>query len=131
MAKKSTFAQKILLLSILKGKTQAELAKGIGMLPNNLNHYLRGHREIQSRHFVNILRELGLDIEESLNREIAAMSEMKLQEKVRLGDAMESVVKALRPTERKTLLRHMARMAQVSLGARSKQNIETIRVWAR
>lgn len=124
---KSKLPQKFLLLSHLKGKTQVKMAQKISMQPSNLNTYLRGNRDIHSRHFVNILRELDIDIEEILNREIASISEMTLEEKLPVGMAFESMIKSLGPTERRTLVRHVIKIADMNLGNQAKSQIQALR----
>lgn len=115
------------MLSLLKGKTQVELARQISMQPSNLNNYLRANRDIHSRHFINILKELGIDIEEIVNREIAALSKMQLEEKIPVGTAFESVIKSLGPTERRTLVRHVIKVADLNLGTRAKPQLQALR----
>lgn len=134
MKKTTSLAQKFAILTILKGKTQAELARDIGMKPSNLNHYLRGHSDIHAKHFTNILLALDIDIEALVNQEIATLNGLKLEAregKLRLGEAVESVAKALPATERKAMLRYVMKLAQLNLGVRAKSQVQAMKGWAK
>ena len=59
--------QKIKQLAVLAGVSQAELARRVGMLPNHLNVFLQGKGDIHSARMVELLSELGIDVEEMLD----------------------------------------------------------------
>lgn len=122
-------ANKIGILAGLIGMTQAELARRLSLQPSNLNHYLKGHGDVRAELFVRILRELGVDVEDLLNREIATRTGMKLEDRGGLGETVEIVADSLSPGDRKTMLSYLAKMAQVNLGARATPHVKNIRRW--
>lgn len=48
------------------GVTQAELARRVGMQPSHLNRFLRGHGDIRSYRLMEILAEIGFDLEQMM-----------------------------------------------------------------
>ena len=129
MRSKPKIAQKCSQLATLNGLTQAELARRLEIKPSNLNHYLRGHGDVHADLFISILKELGIDIEEIVNRELARLNGLSLEEKSTPGAAMEAVAKALPREDRKAMVSFIVKMAQVNLGARAKPHARVLKGW--
>ena len=129
MNKKAKYPQKVALLAVLRGISQVELAKRLGMQPSHLNHFLKGRGDVRSAQLLRILRELGIDVEEALNREVAALSGMKLEGKDSVGEAFESVAKALSPEDRHAMLGYIVRMAQLNLGTKARAQTKLLKAW--
>src|SRR5262245_17823272 len=105
-----------MLLAKLRGTTQAELARRLDLKPSNLNHYLKGHSDIRASLFVRLLKELNIDIEDQLNRELAHFTDIAIVEKPSAGQALESIMKALGPQERKAMVSYLIKTVKVNLG---------------
>src|SRR4051812_43889040 len=93
--RKPSLAQECLLLAQVSGMSQASLARKLGLKPSNLNHYLKGHGDIRAETFVRLLKELNVDIEEILNRQLAKSAGIPMESKATTGDALEAIVRAL------------------------------------
>lgn len=52
------------------GISQAELARRVGMQPSHLNRFLKGHGDIRALRFIEILNELGFDLEALMARPV-------------------------------------------------------------
>lgn len=50
------------------GISQAELARRVGMQPSHLNRFLKGHGDIRALRLIEILNELGFDLEALMAR---------------------------------------------------------------
>ena len=64
-------ANKLYQLFGLAGISQAELARRIGMQPSHLNRFLKGHGDMGSSRLLSLLSELGVDLENVLDKAIA------------------------------------------------------------
>ncbi len=89
------FGDKIKRLAMHSQLTQAELARRVGMQPSHLNLFLQGRGDIHSQRFVDILSELGIDIESQLERYIAQKSG-DLSDEKNPGVSAERVLAKLR-----------------------------------
>lgn len=52
------------------GISQAELARRVGMQPSHLNRFLKGHGDIRALRLIEILNELGFDLEALMTRPV-------------------------------------------------------------
>lgn len=129
MNRKITTPQKLAQLASLKGLTQVQMAKRAGILPSNLNLYLRGRKDVNATLFLRLLKALEVDVDDLLNAEIARLHGMQLKEKAPLGDLLEQITNALDGPDRDALLAYTAKVAQVNLGARAKTQVRQLRSW--
>ena len=129
MPRSSKLSQKCSLLATLAGLTQAELARRLEIKPINLNHFLRGHGDVHSALFIRLLKELGIDIEEIINKELARLSGLRLEEKMTPGAAMETLARAMSREDRQALISYVIKTAQVNLGSKAKSQTQFLRGW--
>lgn len=112
---KTTFAQKLLLLIRSRGISQVDLAERIGAAPSHLNHYLKGHGDIRSSMLLEILSELGIDLEKIVLDEVAKANGLLALEVPAPGKNFEILVRSLKDRQRKALVGYVQKYLQESL----------------
>lgn len=90
------FALKLNQLCKVYGLTQVELAKRLGMQPSHLNIFLRGRSDIHSQRLVELLSEMGISIEEQVDRALAKLVEGARAEDDELAVAFRRMSRAER-----------------------------------
>lgn len=66
MTKLERFSGQVRELADLLGLSQAEVARRVGMQASHLNVFLKGRGDLHSLRLMEILKELGIDLEEQL-----------------------------------------------------------------
>lgn len=127
MRKKTTLSQKLALIASLRGTSQARLAKKVGVQASHLNHFLRGHGDVRSALLVEILSELGIDVEQAVNEELARLNGLELKEKTTPGQAMESLVKAMEPEDRRAFIGYFSKFARTNLGPKANDGVRAMK----
>ena len=69
MAKKA-FHEKLLILARAQGISQTEIAEDLDMQLSHINRYFNGRSDIGSSHLINILKTLGIDLEDIISKEL-------------------------------------------------------------
>lgn len=120
-------AQKLALVANLRGLSQARLAKDIGVQASHLNHYLKGHGDVRASLLLKILAELGIDVEQLVNQELARLNGLELREKVSPGEAMATMVKSLGDEDRRALLGYVTKFMRTNLGSRASAHVKVMK----
>lgn len=71
----AVLVHKIYQLLVLRGLSQAELARRIGMQPSHLNRFLKGHGDMGSARLIQLFEELGVDLDQVLSQAIDQCSQ--------------------------------------------------------
>lgn len=127
MKKKLSLAEKIAHLAKLSGVSQAAIAEMVEVHPSHVNHYFRGKSDVQAAFFVEILKTLNIDIEAIVNKEIARMNDLDLEEKKSAGEAFERLMKMMDKPVRKAAVEHLIKYSQTALGAKAKPHTEALK----
>lgn len=127
MRKKTSLSQKLALVANLRDLSQADLAKKIGVQPSHLNHYLKGHGDIRSEMLLKILAEVGIHVEDLVNREIARLNSLELKDRVTPGQAMESLLKSMADEDRRALIGYVSKFARANLGAKAGPGVRALK----
>ena len=127
MTNPPVLAQKIARLAKLRGTSQARLARALEMQPSHLNHFLRGHGDIRSASLVNILTELGIDLDSILEKELAKVQGAELVEQMGSGEVLESLVSSMQDEDRHAFIGYTMKFALESLGTQAKSKIRRLR----
>jgi transcriptional regulator with XRE-family HTH domain len=110
--------EKIAWLVRAKGLTQVDLSRRLGIRPSHLSTFLRGHAEIRSGLFVDLLKEVGVDIPTRLDSSLASSQEPSL------GRQFEALVGGLQDGDREALIGYIARFAEENLRRRDRNKVE-------
>lgn len=102
------FASKLGQLCKLYGLTQVELAKRLGMQPSHLNIFLRGRSDIHSQRLIEFLEELGISVEEQVDKALAKMKQEPLMPEEDLNLSLRRMSRA----ERESLILIITRLSR-------------------
>jgi transcriptional regulator with XRE-family HTH domain len=127
MKKKISLAEKVALLAKLSGISQASLAEDIGVPASHVNHYFRGKGDVRSELFVEILKNLHIDIEAIINKSIAKSNDIDIEDRVSAGDAFERLVKSFDKTEREAIIEYVGEFAVAHLGSKAKKQTKALK----
>ena len=96
------------------GLTQVELAKRLGMQPSHLNIYLRGRSDIHSQRLIQLLEEIGISVEDQVDRALERFVQPAEKEEDRLAVAFRRMSRA----ERESLSLIISRLGRERARAR-------------
>lgn len=77
MSNRKSLGERLALLAKTQGKSQAEIADRINMAPSQLNRFFKGHCDIHANNAIEILKELGLDIEDLLLKRLKDATDLE------------------------------------------------------
>lgn len=77
MSTRKSLGERLALLAKSQGKSQAEIADQINMAPSQLNRFFKGHCDIYANNAFDILKELGLDIEDIVLKRLKDVAELE------------------------------------------------------
>jgi transcriptional regulator with XRE-family HTH domain len=117
LAKKS-INEKLLILSKMKGQSQSDIAKDVGMQPSHINRYFNGANDITSSHFVDILKALGIDLEEIILKEFEKLTGDENGTIEDFSTSVKYLLDSLDEIGRQTALSNLLWMAQTYMKAK-------------
>lgn len=127
MRKKLSLAEKIALLAKHSGVSQAAIADEVGVPASHVNHFFRGKGDVRSELFIEILKTLNIDVEAIINKEVARINDLDLEEKKSAGDTFERLVKSFDKTEREAIVEYLDGFAVAHLGVKAKKQTKILR----
>jgi transcriptional regulator with XRE-family HTH domain len=127
MTKAQILANKLANLAKLRGTSQARLARSLEMQPSHLNHFLKGHGDVRSASLVNILSELGIDLEAIVDKELAKVRGEELVDLMGSGELLESLVASMQNEDRHAFIGYTMKFAIESLGVEAKSKVRRLR----
>lgn len=127
MKRTLTLNEKIASLAKNSGVSQAALAEKIGVPASHINHYFRGKGDIRSELFVEILKELNINIEFLINKETARLNNIDIDEQSSAGNVFEKLMKAFDKTEKEAILDYLTTFASANLGKAAKQQTKLLK----
>jgi transcriptional regulator with XRE-family HTH domain len=127
MRKKLSLAEKIALLAKQSDISQSAIAEQVGVPASHVNHYFRGKGDVRSELFVEILKTLNIDIEAIINKEVARLSDLDLEEKKNAGETIERLIKSFDKTEREAIIEYLGEFAVAHLGIKAKKQTKVLR----
>ena len=92
-----------------------------------MNHYFRGKGDVRSELFVEILKNLHIDIEAIINKSIAKSNDIDIEDRLSAGDAFERLVKSFDKTEREAIIEYVGEFAVAHLGAKAKKQTKALK----
>jgi transcriptional regulator with XRE-family HTH domain len=116
----------IALLMQSKGITQVSMAARLGIAPSHLNTYLKGHGDIHASLFLEILKQLDIDIEETVSEQLATSTGLQTRAKDPLGSSLELLIRSLPVSRRKALVGYLRRYFREALHASFQPQIEQL-----
>lgn len=127
MRKKLSLAEKIAVLAKHTGVSQAAVAEEVGVPASHINHYFRGKGDVRSELFIEILKSLNIDIEAIVNKEIARLNDIEIEERQGPGETFERLIKSFDKTEREAIIDHLGEFAAAHLGSKAKKQAKVLR----
>ena len=127
MRKKLSLAEKIALLAKNSGVSQSSIAEQVGVPASHVNHYFRGKGAVRSELFVEILKTLNIDIEALVNKEVARLNDLDLEEKKNAGEAFERLMKMMDQPERQAAVDYLVNYSQAALGTKAKPHTKILK----
>lgn len=125
MAKKA-FHEKLLFLARAKGVSQTVIADGVDMQLSHINRYFNGRGDINSVHFIKILKALGVDLEEIIQQEtmkLAGSDETSVSD---LPASVDYLLNSLDPIGKQTLLAQILWAAKKTSKKKIPEKVEAI-----
>ncbi|MBS1972659.1 MAG: helix-turn-helix transcriptional regulator [Bdellovibrionales bacterium] len=127
MRKKLSLAEKIALLAKHSGVSQSAIADQVGVPASHVNHFFRGKGDVRSELFIEILKTLNIDIEALINKEVARMNDLDLEEKQNAGEVFERLVKSFDKTDREAIVQYIDGFAVAQLGSKAKKQTKVLK----
>ena len=121
MPTKKSLGEKLAMLAKSKGKSQTEISESLSMPNSQLNRFFRGHSDLSSSNLVLVMRELGIDIEETISKKIQKHAQISEDEIETKEDCVEFLFKSLDEHGKQAYLNQLAWAARVI----SKQQLPT------
>lgn len=127
MRKKLSLPQKIATLAKQSDVSQAAIAEQVGVPASHVNHFFRGKGSVRSELFVEILKAINIDIESIVNKEVARLSGIEVEEKKTAGEVFERIIGSLEKTDREAIIEYLAEFAVAHLGPKAKKQTKLLR----
>jgi len=122
--KKKHLGDKLSLLSKSLGLSQTELADRVGIPSSQVNRYFRGHSEVYSSVLIDILKELGFDIEEMITKRLKSVSEIEVVDTKNPEETLSFLFNELDDLGKQTYLSQLLWAAKVSKGSAFPKKLE-------
>jgi len=122
--KKKHLGEKLSLLAKSLGVSQTELAERVGIPSSQVNRYFRGHSEVYSTVLVDVLRELGFDIEEMITKRLKNVSEIEVVDTKNTQETVSFLFNELDDLGKQTYLSHLLWAAKVTKGSAFPKKLE-------
>lgn len=123
-AKRKHLGEKLSVLSKSLGISQTSLAERVGVPPSQINRFFRGHSEIYSSALTEILKELGLDVEELIAKRLKAVAEIENAEPKSTHEALAFLFDELDELGKQTYLAQLLWAAKVTKGDSFPKRVE-------
>lgn len=121
---KKSLGEKLAMLAKSQEKSQADIADSIGMAPSQLNRFFKGHSDIYSSNVIEILKELGLDIEAIVTKKLKAVDESEYADPKSQKDALFFLFNELDELGKQTYLSQLLWAAKLSKGDSFPKKVE-------
>lgn len=125
MAKKA-MNEKLLILAKAKGMTQAGIASNVGMQPSHINRYFNGVSDVTSSHFIEILKVLGINVEQLASEELKVLAGISDTDIKDVNSSVVYLFNTLDEMGRQTMLKHLYWVAEKTSRKRIPDQVTTI-----
>lgn len=123
-AKKKQIGEKLSMLSKTVGLSQTALAEKIGVPSSQINRFFKGHSDIYSSNLIEILKELGFDIEAMIASRLKAVTEVEQADPKSTHEALNFLFDELDELGKQTYLSQLLWAAKVTKGESFPKKIE-------
>lgn len=116
MTKLESFGGRVRELTSLMGLSQAEIARRVGMQASHLNVFMKGRGDLHSLRLMEILKELGIDLEDQLDLAIRRQRARKSGQHLHDGEDLLTSLQQISRAERESLRRIISRLRKEKRG---------------
>ena len=122
--KRKHIGEKLSMLSKTVGISQTALADKVGVPPSQINRFFKGHSDIYSTNLIEILKELGFDIESMITKRLNAVTQLEHADPKSKHEALNFLFNELDELGKQTQLNQLLWAAKISKGDSFPKKIE-------
>jgi transcriptional regulator with XRE-family HTH domain len=122
--KRKHLGEKLSVLAKSTGLSQTALADRVGVPPSQVNRYFRGHNDVHGSILLDLLKELGIDIDELVSRRVKSLTDVEKMDPDCRNEALVFLFNELDELGRQTYLSQLLWAAKISKGDAFPKKVE-------
>lgn len=123
-ATRKHIGEKLSMLSKTVGVSQTALAEKVGVPPSQINRFFKGHSEIYSSNLIEILKELGFDIEAMVTKRLKSVTDVEHSDPKSKKEAINFLFNELDELGKQTYLAQLLWAAKLTKGDAFPKKVE-------
>jgi len=123
-SKRKHIGEKLSMLSKTVGISQTALADKVGVPPSQINRFFKGHSDIYSSALIEILKELGFDIEAKITKRLKSVTEVEHADPKSTHEVLNFLFDELDELGKQTYMSQLLWAAKLSSGDAFPKKIE-------
>jgi transcriptional regulator with XRE-family HTH domain len=123
---KKALSEKLFMLSRVRGISQTEIAEHMAVQVQHVNRYFNGRSDLYSSHLINLLKALGIDLDQLVSAKLKKDTQVSEDEIETAEDCVKYLLNSLDELGRQTYLSNLAWAAKVSSKKKLPQRVNEI-----